>query len=163
MSRVSPAATNREDFLQSCALHGLMTEQNVEQVVGGRPPVQSHSKAQKVVLLQQYQAGSQQPEALVARLGDLDGNVGAYAEALVEVSCSMPFQQRTTLKHISQILHNLCTQRHTMPLKSLCHAFLSSSMNLDIMVMLVGVERLLQPVCQIIDDWQHEDDHGRRD
>jgi len=30
------------------------------------------------------------------------------------------------------------------------------------MVMLVGIERLLQPVCQILDEWQHEDDHGEQ-
>jgi len=47
-----------------------------------------------------------------------------------------------------------------MPLKTLCHALVSKPTNLDVMVMLVGIERLLQPVCQILDDWQHEDDHG---
>lgn len=85
MSRVNPATTNREEFLQSCASHGLMTEQNVEQIVGGKASSQPLSKAQKTVLLQQCRAGSQQPEALVARLGDLDGNVSAYAEALADV------------------------------------------------------------------------------
>ena len=48
-----------------------------------------------------------------------------------------------------------------MPLKNLCHALLLKPTNLDVMVMVVGIERLLQPVCQIIDDWQHEDDHGK--
>lgn len=47
-----------------------------------------------------------------------------------------------------------------MPLKNLCHALVSKPVNLDVMAMLVGLERLLQPICQIIDDWQHEDDHG---
>lgn len=50
-----------------------------------------------------------------------------------------------------------------MPLKSLCHALVSKPTNLDVMVMLVGIERLLQPVCQILDEWQHEDDHGKQD
>jgi len=85
MSRVNPATTNREEFLQSCASHGLMTEQNVEQIVGGKASSEPLSKAQKTILLQQCRAGSQQPEALVARLGDLDGNVSAYAEAIADV------------------------------------------------------------------------------
>jgi len=85
MNRVNPATTNREELLQSCALHGLITVQNVEQIIGGKASSQPFSKAQKTLLLQQYRAGSQQPEALVARLGDLDGNVCAYAEALADV------------------------------------------------------------------------------
>lgn len=59
-----------------------------------------------------------------------------------------------------QIIQSLASERHTMPLKSLCHAIVSSAHNLDVLVMAVGIERLLGPVCQLLDTWQHDEDHG---
>ena len=85
MNRVKLSITNREEFLQSCVLHSLITEQNVDDILGEKSMTLPRSKAHKTELLQQYQAGSQQAAALIARLEDLDGNAAAYAESLSEV------------------------------------------------------------------------------
>lgn len=85
MNRVNPAAPLREEFLNACALHGLLAVDNIELITGTKLSTHLPQRAHKTNLLQQYRNNPQQAEALVARLQDMDGNAAAYAEAVVDV------------------------------------------------------------------------------
>jgi signal-transduction protein with cAMP-binding, CBS, and nucleotidyltransferase domain len=87
LGRVPTETVERDTFLLACAVHGLITADNIEQFTGTKP-VYVPAKAHKSNLLQQIQAGTQKIEASVSRLLDMDGNVSAYTEAIVDVSAA---------------------------------------------------------------------------
>lgn len=85
MDRVDPVAPLREDFVHACALHGLLSVDNIELITGTKLPSHLPQRANKATLLQQYRANAQQVEVFLARLQDMDGNAATYADAIVDV------------------------------------------------------------------------------
>jgi len=79
---------SRQEFVSACALHGLISEEGIERLLGGNhmqtPPL--GGRYLKEDLLAQYMGNPQKFEQLVNGLQSMDGNVGATAEATMEVS-----------------------------------------------------------------------------
>lgn len=49
-----------------------------------------------------------------------------------------------------------------MPLKAICHSLVSNPHRLDAIAVMVGVDRLIDPVCQLLGAWPQEVDHSER-
>ncbi|KAK8210323.1 hypothetical protein M8818_003491 [Zalaria obscura] len=82
-------AASRQDFLQACLLHGLVTENAITGVLGqlaqANPP--RGGRYVKEALVQQCTANVQRAEELVRELENMQGNAGAVSGAIVDVSC----------------------------------------------------------------------------
>jgi mediator of RNA polymerase II transcription subunit 5 len=85
LGRVPVNTPQRDAFLLACAVHGLITAENIEEFTGAKP---SHvpTKVHKASLAQKYQADTLRVEASISKLQDMDGNVSAHAEAIADVS-----------------------------------------------------------------------------
>ncbi len=79
---------SRQEFLSACALHGLISEEGIERLLGGNHILTPSLGARylKEDLLVQYMGNSQKFEQLVNGLQSMDGNVGTTADATMEVS-----------------------------------------------------------------------------
>ena len=78
----------RQEFLFSCALHGLITEDGTERLLGENPmqTVSPNGKHVRENLINQYNADSQHLEHLVVELEAMDGNAATVAQAITEVT-----------------------------------------------------------------------------
>jgi mediator of RNA polymerase II transcription subunit 5 len=77
----------RQDFLNACALHGLISPTTVERLLG-EAPVQGppETKYDKKTLLEQCKNNFDKISVYIDELDNLDGNAGAIVGAFVEVS-----------------------------------------------------------------------------
>jgi len=48
-----------------------------------------------------------------------------------------------------------------MPLKAMCHSLVSNPHHLDTIAVMVGVDRLINPVCQLLSAWPQDADHSK--
>jgi mediator of RNA polymerase II transcription subunit 5 len=76
----------RQDFLNACALHGLIATNTIERLLGEAPmqgpPSAKHVKRE---LLSQFKENSDSVQMYVDELTALDGNAGAIVGAVTEV------------------------------------------------------------------------------
>ena len=49
-----------------------------------------------------------------------------------------------------------------MPLKAICHSLVADPHRLDAIAVMVGVDRLINPICQLLIAWPQEVDHSER-
>lgn len=82
----------REEFCWACCLHGLLPESSVEVILGETPysSFPSRGRYMKDQLVGECLSDSERMQTLVGELENMDGNVGAVAQALVEVGVSTP-------------------------------------------------------------------------
>ncbi|KAL2041237.1 hypothetical protein N7G274_006182 [Stereocaulon virgatum] len=132
----------RQDFLFACALHQLIPERSIEEILGD-VPMQSLPASGKYLqdeLVRQCTANPGKIEEYIAELENMEGNAGEIAGAIIE------------------ILHALCANNDTMTLKNVCNALCRKSATLDVIMLFTRPDNLLQPLCNIVDNWQdHED------
>ncbi|KAG5655855.1 hypothetical protein KAF25_000775 [Fusarium avenaceum] len=132
----------REEFCAACVLHGLVQREHVERILGEislsyEPSLQKHSKDK---LVQDCLSDTDKIQGLVRELDKMDGNVGAVCQALVEV------------------LRQSCHSKETMSLKLLCSQLAAKPQSLDIILLFEKLPTILEPLCQLLDNWRYEED-----
>jgi mediator of RNA polymerase II transcription subunit 5 len=86
MGNNNSLADVRQDFLNACALHGLITTVTVERLLG-EAPMQGppETKYNKQTLLEQCKNNFDKISGYIDELDNLDGNAGAIVGAIAEV------------------------------------------------------------------------------
>lgn len=134
----------RQEFLFACALHQLIQEQSIEEILGDVPmqSLPAGGRYMKDNLVNQCTMNHAKLEQFVGELENMEGNAGEIANAIVE------------------ILHTLCNNNDTMTLKGLCNSLSRKPVALDVIMLFNSPARLLRPLCSMLDDWQEHDDQG---
>ncbi|KAF2471591.1 Med5-domain-containing protein [Lindgomyces ingoldianus] len=132
----------RQDFLNSCALHGLIPVNSVERLLG-ETPMQGppETKYVKKDLLAQCK-DNEKVNMFIDELENLDGNGGAIAVAVTE------------------FISHLCETQMTMYLKTICNLLSRKPQALDVMLQFTSPASILRPLCQFLDEWRYEGDQG---
>jgi hypothetical protein len=78
----------RQDFLNACALHGVIPANTIERLLG-EPPMQAppETKYVKQDLVSQCKDNLEKVALFIDELENMDGNAGAIVAALTEVQC----------------------------------------------------------------------------
>ncbi|KAF4977806.1 hypothetical protein FZEAL_5713 [Fusarium zealandicum] len=134
----------REEFCAACVLHGLVQREHVERILGEislsyEPSLQKYSKEK---LVQGCLSDTEKTQGLVRELDKMDGNVGAVCQALIEV------------------LRQSCHNKETMSLKLLCSQLAAKPQSLDVILLFEKLPTILEPLCQLLDNWRYEEDQG---
>ncbi|KAI9831464.1 MAG: hypothetical protein M1819_005063 [Sarea resinae] len=134
----------RQEFLFACALHQLIPEESIERLLGEIPmqTLPAGGRYVKEDLVGQCTSSPERVEELLGEIESMDGNAGAIVAAITEV------------------IHNLCLTKETMSLKSICSSLSRRPQSLDIMLLFNTPANLLQPVCQLLDNWRFDEDQG---
>ncbi|KAH7389637.1 mediator complex, subunit Med5 [Phaeosphaeria sp. MPI-PUGE-AT-0046c] len=143
MGNNNSLADVRQDFLNACALHGLMTTATVERLLGDTP-IQGppETKFDKKTLLDQCKNNFDKISMYIDEIDNLDGNAGAIVGAIVE------------------FVTHLCETQMTMYLKQLSSLLYKKPQALDIIFQFTSPSSVLRPLCQILDDWHYDSDGG---
>lgn len=59
-----------------------------------------------------------------------------------------------------QVIGRLCSNKETMSLKTLCNKLARKPICLDIMLLFDKPITILQPICDLLDNWHYDDDQG---
>ncbi|KAG7106635.1 Mediator of RNA polymerase II transcription subunit 5 like protein [Verticillium longisporum] len=134
----------REEFCWACCLHGLLRESSIETILGETPyqSLPSRGRYVKDTLVAECLDDPERMQALVKELDNMDGNVGAVCHALTEV------------------LAQLCRNKETMSLKNLCSQLSRRPLSLDVILLFEKPTAILQPLCDLLDDWKYDEDQG---
>jgi mediator of RNA polymerase II transcription subunit 5 len=133
----------RLEFLQACALHGVVTESIIAAVLQ-EPPI-SLPKANKYIkenLLSQCANNIGRLEPLIDELGGMIGNAGAISGCIVD-----------TINHLCS-----ASSKDSMSLKSVCNMLIKRVTFLDIIMQYTQPANLLFPICTLLNDWTHDQD-----
>jgi mediator of RNA polymerase II transcription subunit 5 len=142
----SPLQDVRQEFLFSCTLHSLLRAESVKGLLEEDPlesPPNPSSRYIKENLIEQCSNDSERIVQLVEELEKLDGNAGVISLTVTEV------------------IRNLCSNKDTMALKSICGSLSGKPRSLDVIMQFTAPVNLLQPVCQLLDTWRYEEDQGK--
>ena len=134
----------RQEFLFACALHQLIQEQSIEEILGD-VPMQSLPAGGRYVkddLVSQCTMNPSKIDQLVGELENMEGNAGEIAGAVIE------------------ILHSLCANNETMTLKAICNTLSRKPAALDVLMLFTSPSHMLLPLCQMLDNWHDHDDQG---
>ncbi|KAL9124506.1 MAG: hypothetical protein Q9217_006168 [Psora testacea] len=134
----------RQDFLFACALHDLLPESSIEDILGDVPmqSLPASGRYSKEELVSQCTTDTFKIDQYVSELENTEGNSGAIAGAIVD------------------IMHSLCANNDTMTLKGICNSLSRRPMALDVMLLFTQSDTLLRPFCHILDHWQDHEDQG---
>ncbi len=146
VGRNSVLSEARQDFLFACALHGLIPEKSIEEILGDVPmqSLPASGVLRKDDLVRQFTTNPAKIDQYISELESVstEGNAGAIAGAIIE------------------ILHTLCANNDTMTLKSVCNALSCKTTTLDVLMLFTRPGTLLQPICNLLDNWQDHEDQG---
>jgi mediator of RNA polymerase II transcription subunit 5 len=131
-------------FVQVCASYRLLPNSNISMVVGTPEVDLSHSPAlySKDDLVHQMRSSQSKAGKLLKDMKNLDGNASNIAGAVIEV------------------IHGYCQSKETLHLKELATALLRKSELIDLISVYVQPGYLLEPLCQLLDDWSWDDLQG---
>ncbi|KAF1835064.1 Med5-domain-containing protein [Decorospora gaudefroyi] len=133
----------RQDFLNACALHGLIPAGTVERLLGEAPmqgpPEKRHERKQ---VLNQCRSNFDKVTTYIDELENLDGNAGAIVGA------------------VTDFISHLCDTQMTMYLKQICCLIFKKPQAMDIMLQFTSPASILRPLCQFLDDWHYDNDQG---
>ena len=134
----------RQDFLLACVLHGLVLEESVPRIYGEVPmsALPAGGRYFKDNLVAQCQNNPQRLEELTNEIENMHGNAGAVVGALTEV------------------IRNMCLTKDTISLKTICSSLSRRLLALDIVLQYVSPLSILQPLCQLLNEWKYEEDQG---
>ena len=131
----------RSEFLQACALHGLVTETTIAAILQEPPiSVPKANKYTKESLLSQCANNIGRLEPLIDELGGMIGNAGAIAGCIVD-----------SINHLS-------VSKDSMSLKTVCNILIKRITHLDIIMQYTQPSHLLFPVCTLLNGWTHDQD-----
>lgn len=128
----------RLDFLQACALHGLVTESTIGSILQEAIALPRVTKYNKDSLVAQCANNISRLENLIEDLDALQGNAGAIANCIVET------------------VTNLCMAKDTMSLKSVCNWLIKKVSRIDIVMIYAQPGMLLLSLCTLLNDWIHD-------
>ena len=144
LERNSLLSEARQEFLFACALHQLIPERIIEEILGDVPmqSLPASGRYSKEDLVSQCTADPTKIDEYIGELENTEGNAGEIASALID------------------ILHALCTNNDTMTLKAVCNALCRKPKALDVIMLFTSPSNLLQPLCNTLDKWQDNEDQG---
>jgi mediator of RNA polymerase II transcription subunit 5 len=151
----------RQDFLNACALHELIPINSIERLLG-ETPVQSPPEVRytKDGLVKQCENNFEKMTMLLDELENVDGNGGGIVGAVTEV-CNLRPEEVTVSLTTFKIIQNFCRGNpDTMSLKTICNSLLRKPQALDIMLQFTSPASILQPLCQVLDEWKYDQDQG---
>ncbi|KAK3046111.1 hypothetical protein LTR09_012373 [Extremus antarcticus] len=131
----------RLEFLQACALHGLVSEHTIASIL--QEPAISLPRVTKYTkegLLAQCSSNIGRLEPLMDELDGMLGNAGAISGCIVDT------------------IANLCMGRDSISLKTVCNMLIKKPPCLDIILQYTRPANLLLPLCNQLDGWQHDQD-----
>lgn len=133
----------RQDFLNACALHGLMPAASVERLLG-ETPMQGppETKYDKNKLLATCKSNFDKVCTYIDELDNLDGNAGAIVGA------------------VTDFISHLCETQTTMYLKQISCMIFKKPQAMDVMLQFTSPASILQPLSQFLDDWHYDSDQG---
>ncbi|KAK4575185.1 hypothetical protein LTR86_001037 [Recurvomyces mirabilis] len=133
----------RLDFLHACIMHGVITEATVHAVVqGASTAIPKVVKYSKEGLLSQCTNNIGRLESLARELPSMHGNAAAISLCLVD------------------LIGNLCANKDTMSLKSVCNTLVRRVSDIDIVLQHTQPAMLLLPLCTVLNDWVHDQDQS---
>ncbi|KAK3327996.1 mediator complex, subunit Med5 [Cercophora scortea] len=135
----------RQDFCFACLLHGLLTQTAIETLLGDitYQSLPDEGRYIKGALVQSCLEDPEQTKKLIGELDNMNGNVGAAAQAIIEV------------------IGSLCRNKETMTLKHLCSQLASKPLSLDILLLFDKPYKILHPLCELLDNWGgYDEDQG---
>ncbi|KAK4223951.1 putative mediator of RNA polymerase II transcription subunit 5 [Podospora fimiseda] len=135
----------RQDFCFACQLHGLISQSATENLLGEitYQSLPDEGRYVREVLFRSCLVESERTQKLIAELDLMNGNVGAAAQAVVDV------------------ISNLCRNKETMILKQLCSQLACRPSSLDILLLFNPAHKLLHPLCELLDGWgDYDEDQG---
>lgn len=143
-NRDAPFADVRQEFLFACALHSLVPESSIENLLGesSMMTLPSHGQYNKHSLIQQIASNPKKAEQLIEELELFEGNAGIIAGAVVDV------------------IQRLCRDNETMTLKRICLHIVRKPRRLDVIALFHNPSSYLQPLCNVLDGWKWDEDQG---
>ena len=128
----------RTDFVFACALHGLVLENHINDILGETQLTElpSGGKYTSEMIINAITSDTDRVDHYVTELENTEGNSGAIARGIVEV------------------MHSMCASNDTMTLKSICNALSRKPAALDVLILFTQAWSLLRPFCQLLDNWQ---------
>ena len=153
----------RQDFCFACQLHGLLSQAAIESLLGDitYQSLPDEGRYVKEMLVQSCLQETDRTLKLVAELENMNGNVGAAAQAIIEV-CSLAYHRicRCT-DRIRQVIGSLFRNKETMTLKQLCSQLASKPLSLDVLFLFDQTQKVLHPLCELLDNWAgYDEDQG---
>jgi mediator of RNA polymerase II transcription subunit 5 len=106
MTRRSSLSGIRQEFLFACALHGLIPEASIENLLGENPmqTLPSHGLYEKDQLVQQMASNAQRAEHLIGEIELMEGNAGVVVSAIIEVRPASPVCQCESVRSLTALL-----------------------------------------------------------
>jgi len=143
MGNNSSLSDVRQDFLNACALHGLLSITAVERLLG-ETPMQGPPEIRfdKKQLLEQCKNNFDKVNTYIDELDNLNGNAGAIVGAVTE------------------FISHLCDTQMTMYLKQISCMIFKKPQAMDVMLQFTSPASILQPLAQFLDDWHYDSDQG---
>ncbi|KAL9629402.1 MAG: hypothetical protein Q9164_006897, partial [Protoblastenia rupestris] len=134
----------RQDFLFACALHQLLPETSIEDILGDVPmqSLPASGKYSKEDLVSRCTTDPSNIERYFSELENPEGNSGAVAAAIVS------------------IMHSLSANNDTMTLKGICNGLSRKPMALDVLLLFTQADVLMRPLCRMLDHWPEHEDQG---
>ncbi|KAI2485562.1 mediator RNA polymerase II transcription protein [Pyrenophora tritici-repentis] len=133
----------RQDFLNACALHGLIAAGTVERLLGEAPMQGPPAKRyERKELLNQCKTNFDKISLYIDELENVDGNAGAIVAA------------------VTDFIAHLCETQTTMYLKQLSCLIFRKPQAMDVMLQFTSPPSILRPLCQFLDDWHYDSDQG---
>ncbi|KAI1753486.1 mediator of RNA polymerase II transcription subunit 5 [Xylaria castorea] len=134
----------RQDFCFACCLHGLIPESSIESLLGEitYQSLPQDGRQAKETLVERCIADPERIQELPREIDNMDGNVGAVCQALIEV------------------IGRLCANKETMTLKLLCSQLAKKPLSLDVMLLFGKPAAILYPLCEVLDNWRYDEDQG---
>ena len=144
LERNSLLSEARQEFLFACALHELIPERIIEEILGDVPmqSLPASGRYSKEDLVSQCTTNPAKIDEYIGELENMEGNAGEIASALIE------------------ILHALCVNNDTMALKAVCNALCRRPTALDVILLFTSSDLLLRPLYSTLDKWQDHEDQG---
>ncbi|KAI6836013.1 mediator complex, subunit Med5 [Hortaea werneckii] len=132
----------RFGFLRACALHQLMLESNIGNILGEHVQLNKIPRFTKDGLVRQCSNNIGQIDGLLDHPTMMQGNAGAVAGCIVDT------------------VNSLCFSKDTMSLKTLCNVLIKHIHDVDIVLQYAQPVNLLQPLCALLNDWTHDQDQS---
>ncbi|KAI7001886.1 mediator complex, subunit Med5 [Hortaea werneckii] len=132
----------RFGFLRACALHQLMLESNIGNILGEHVQLNKIPRFTKDGLVRQCSNNIGQIDGLLDHPTMMQGNAGAVAGCIVDT------------------VNSLCFNKDTMSLKTLCNVLIKHIHDVDIVLQYAQPVNLLQPLCVLLNDWTHDQDQS---
>ncbi|KAM0715490.1 hypothetical protein Q7P37_008988 [Cladosporium fusiforme] len=131
----------RLEFVLACSLHSLISERSVSNLVNEQSvTIPKSTKYTKDGLMTQTSNNTGRLDTLIQELDSMTGNAGAISGCIIDT------------------VNSLCANRDTTELKNVCTSLTKKFPNLDVIMLFTQPANLLLPLCNILNDWVHDQD-----